>query len=187
MTDDLAKKLDDTDLNETKSAKIKSKYFDKEKITTLVRGAVEQTLGNQAYRRDLAKQWIEQVTEAVMAHLNSYQQQKKAEYASGNGGQAGDDGLLPVIMKYMVHVVLLKKSPSVGFHSATSAIWDPSTDGMCSVTWENETMHLLVTVFEVKGRPSPGSFAKSTKKIIWQTLADLPNHLADLPTSWQTF
>ena len=39
----------------------------------------------------------------------------------------------------------------------------------------------------IKGRPSPGSFAKSTKKIIWQTLADLPNHLADLPTSWQTF
>jgi len=140
---------DNTNLNETKSAKIKSKYFDKEKINVLVKGAVEQTLGNQTYRRDLAKQWIEQVTEAVMAHLNSYQQQKKSEYASGAGAKADVDGLVPVIMKYMVHVVLLKKSPSVGFHSATSAIWDPSTDGMCSVTWENETMHLLVTVFEV--------------------------------------
>jgi dynein light chain Tctex-type 1 len=52
-------------------------------------------------------------------------------------------------MKYMVHVVLLKKSPSVGFHSATSAIWDPNTDGMCSVAWENESMHCLITVFEV--------------------------------------
>ena len=45
----------------------------------------------------------------------------------------------------------------------------------------------LVALQYFKGRPSPGSFAKSTKKIIWQTLADLPNHLADLPTSWQTF
>ena len=147
MTDDLAKKLDDTDLNETKSAKIKSKYFDKERIQTLVRDAVDQTLANQTYRRDLAKQWIESVTESVMAHLNAYQQTKKQEFSTCS--ITPENGLLPVVMKYMVHVVLLKKSPSVGFHSATSAIWDPNTDGMCSVTWENETMHLLVTVFEV--------------------------------------
>lgn len=137
----------DQDINETKTAKIKSKYFDKEKIHKLVYDAVDKTLINQVYKRDLAKQWIESVTESVMAHLNQYQQQKKQEYASCT--TTPDDGLLPVVMKYMVHVVLLKKSPSVGFHSATSAIWDPNTDGMCSVAWENESMHLLVTVFEV--------------------------------------
>lgn len=135
------------DVNETKTAKIKSRYFDRTKVSELVHGAVDQTLANQVYRRDLAKQWIEQVTESVMAHLNQYQQTKKQEYAACT--TTPEDGLLPVVMKYMVHVVLLKKSPSVGFHSATSAIWDPNTDGMCSVTWENDSMHLLVTVFEV--------------------------------------
>ena len=168
----------DQDINETKTAKIKSKYFDKEKIHGLVYDAVDKTLKNQVYKRDLAKQWIESVTESVMAHLNQYQQQKKQEYASCTGGEfladhftrfftsevkkgsnidklslllivTPEDGLLPVVMKYNVHVVLLKKSPSVGFHSATSAIWDPNTDGMCSVAWENDSMHLLVTVFEV--------------------------------------
>jgi hypothetical protein len=82
-----------------------------------------------------------------MAHLNQYQQQKKEEFSKQT--TTPDDHLVPVVMKYMVHVVLLKKSPSVGFHSATSAIWDPNTDGMCSVAWENESMHCLITVFEV--------------------------------------
>jgi len=137
------------DINETKTAKIKSKYFDKDKIHGIVYSAVDKTLSGQVYKRDLAKNWIESVTESVMAHLNQYQQMKKNEYA--NSTVTPEDGLLPVVMKYMVHVVLLKKSPSVGFHSATSAIWDPNTDGMCSVAWENDTMHLLVTVFEVNG------------------------------------
>lgn len=57
------------DINETKTAKIKSKYFDRTKISELVHNAVDQTLANQVYRRDLAKQWIESVTESVMAHL----------------------------------------------------------------------------------------------------------------------
>lgn len=135
------------DVNETKSAKIKSKYFDKDKIQQIVYDAVDKTLQSQTYKRDLAKQWIESVTESCMAHLNQYQQTKKAEYA--NSTVTPEDGLLPVVMKYMVHVVLLKKSPALGFHSATSAIWDPNTDGMCSVAWENESMHCLVTVFEV--------------------------------------
>ena len=78
----------DQDINETKTAKIKSKYFDKEKIHNLVYDAVDKTLKNQVYKRDLAKQWIESVTESVMAHLNQYQQQKKQEYASCTLGEA---------------------------------------------------------------------------------------------------
>lgn len=73
------------DINETKTAKIKSKYFDKDKIHGIVYGAVEKTLHGQTYKRDLAKQWIESVTESVMAHLNQYQQQKKLEYANSTG------------------------------------------------------------------------------------------------------
>jgi len=126
---------------------LKSKYFDKEKIHKIVYDGVDKTLTGQTYKRENAKQWIEAVTETTMAHLNQYQQQKKEEFSKQT--QTPDDHLVPVVMKYMVHVVLLKKSPSVGFHSATSAISDPNTDGMCSVAWENESMHCLITVFEV--------------------------------------
>merc|ERR1712179_821546 len=108
-----------------------SKYFDREKIQEIVYSGVGKTLTGQTYKRENAKQWIEAVTETSMAHLNQYQQLKKEEFTKQN--LSPGDGLVPVVMKYMVHVVLLKKSPSVGFHSATSAIWDPNTDGMCSV------------------------------------------------------
>jgi dynein light chain Tctex-type 1 len=126
---------------------LKSKYFDKESIHKIVYNGLDKTLTGQTYKRENAKQWIEAVTETTMAHLNQYQQQKKEEFSKQT--QTPDDHLVPVVMKYMVHVVLLKKSPSVGFHSATSAIWDPNTDGMCSVAWENDSMHCLITVFEV--------------------------------------
>jgi len=129
------------------ASNLKSKYFDKERIHKIVYDGVDKTLTGQTYKRENAKQWIEAVTETTMAHLNQYQQQKKEEFSKQT--QTPDDHLVPVVMKYMVHVVLLKKSPSVGFHSATSAIWDPNTDGMCSVAWENESMHCLITVFEV--------------------------------------
>jgi len=129
------------------AAALKSKYFDKEQIHKIVYNGVDKTLTGQSYKRENAKQWIEAVTETTMAHLNQYQQQKKEEFSKQTNTPA--DHLVPVVMKYMVHVVLLKKSPSVGFHSATSAIWDPNTDGMCSVAWENDSMHCLITVFEV--------------------------------------
>lgn len=127
--------------------KPKSAYFNKEEIHKIVYNGVDKVLTGQAYKRESAKQWIEAVTEACMAHLNQYQQKRKDEFSQQTS--TPDDHLVPVVMKYMVHVVLLKKSPSVGFHSATSAIWDPNTDGMCSVAWENDTMHCLITVFEV--------------------------------------
>merc|ERR1711893_466364 len=127
----------------TAPAGSKSKYFDEAKIKSIVYNAVDSCLQGQTYKRDSAKAWIEAVTESCMAHLNQHQQNKKDEFA--NAENTPQDHLVPVVMKYMVHVVLLRKSPSVGFHSATSAIWDPHTDGMTSITWENDSMHCLVT------------------------------------------
>jgi len=144
--DQVTEQVDKVQIGEAKQ-NLKSKYFDKEQIHKIVYGGVDKTLTGQTYKRENAKQWIEAVTETTMAHLNQYQQQKKEEFSKETS--TPDDHLVPVVMKYMVHVVLLKKSPSVGFHSATSAIWDPNTDGMCSVAWENESMHCLITVFEV--------------------------------------
>lgn len=151
MTDEVnqvAAQVEQVAIGDSKpAASLKSKYFDKEQIHKIVYNGVDKTLTGQSYKRENAKQWIEAVTETTMAHLNQYQQQKKEEFSKQTN--TPDDHLVPVVMKYMVHVVLLKKSPSVGFHSATSAIWDPNTDGMCSVAWENESMHCLITVFEV--------------------------------------
>jgi len=34
-----------------------------------------------------------------------------------------------------------------GLHTASSCFWDNSTDGSCTVRWENKTMYCIVSVF----------------------------------------
>ena len=36
-----------------------------------------------------------------------------------------------------------------GLVSAVSTFWDVNKDGLCKVTWENSTMHCIVTVFGI--------------------------------------
>ncbi|PIO26236.1 hypothetical protein AB205_0119440 [Aquarana catesbeiana] len=36
-----------------------------------------------------------------------------------------------------------------GLHSASSSFWDNTTDGSCTVRWENRTMYCIVNVFAV--------------------------------------
>ena len=48
--------------------------------------------------------------------------------------------------KYVVSVVILQKT-GAGLHTASSCYWDNSTDGSCTVRWENKTMYVIVSVF----------------------------------------
>ncbi len=34
-----------------------------------------------------------------------------------------------------------------GLHTASSCYWDNSSDGSCTVRWENKTMYCIVSVF----------------------------------------
>ncbi len=48
--------------------------------------------------------------------------------------------------KYVVSCHLVQKV-GAGLHTATTALWDPNTDGKHTVSWENPTMHVIVTVY----------------------------------------
>lgn len=48
--------------------------------------------------------------------------------------------------KYLVTCTLMQKT-GAGLHAATSCYWDASTDGSCTVKWENKTMICAVSVF----------------------------------------
>ncbi|XP_043928345.1 dynein light chain Tctex-type 3 [Protopterus annectens] len=50
--------------------------------------------------------------------------------------------------KYIVNCAVMQKSGS-GLHTANSCFWDTSTDGSCTVRWENRTMYCIVSVFAV--------------------------------------
>nr|XP_055028028.1 dynein light chain Tctex-type 1-like isoform X2 [Misgurnus anguillicaudatus] len=48
--------------------------------------------------------------------------------------------------KYIVTCILLQKN-GAGLHTASSCFWDNTTDGSCTVRWENKTMYCIVSVF----------------------------------------
>merc|ERR1712117_30529 len=48
--------------------------------------------------------------------------------------------------KYIVTCVIMQKN-GAGLHTASSCYWDNSTDGSCTVRWENKTMYCIVSVF----------------------------------------
>uniref|UniRef100_A0A672P466 Dynein light chain Tctex-type 1-like n=1 Tax=Sinocyclocheilus grahami TaxID=75366 RepID=A0A672P466_SINGR len=48
--------------------------------------------------------------------------------------------------KYMVTCIILQKN-GAGLQTASSCFWDNSTDGSCTVRWENKTIYCIVSVF----------------------------------------
>uniref|UniRef100_A0A8C3S6M7 Dynein light chain Tctex-type 3 n=1 Tax=Chelydra serpentina TaxID=8475 RepID=A0A8C3S6M7_CHESE len=50
--------------------------------------------------------------------------------------------------KYIVTCAVMQKS-GAGLHTASSCFWDTTTDGTCTVRWENRTMNCIVNVFAI--------------------------------------
>jgi dynein light chain Tctex-type 1 len=48
--------------------------------------------------------------------------------------------------KYAITATLMEKN-GAGLVSACSSFWDVRCDGLCKVSWQNNTMHCLVAVF----------------------------------------
>ncbi|GMI50374.1 hypothetical protein ScalyP_jg3215 [Parmales sp. scaly parma] len=48
--------------------------------------------------------------------------------------------------KYVITAIIMQKNGG-GMVSSGSTYWDTVKDGVCKVTWENSTMHCLVTVY----------------------------------------
>lgn len=50
--------------------------------------------------------------------------------------------------KYVLTVIIVQKN-GAGLTTAVSTYWDANKDGLCKVTWENSSMHCIVTVYGV--------------------------------------
>lgn len=48
--------------------------------------------------------------------------------------------------KYSITTILMEKNGAC-LVSACSSYWDERCDGLCKVSWQNNTMHCLVTVY----------------------------------------
>lgn len=49
-------------------------------------------------------------------------------------------------LQFLVTCTIMQKN-GAGLHTASSCFWDNTTDGSCTVRWENKTMYCIVSVF----------------------------------------
>ncbi|XP_022291240.1 dynein light chain Tctex-type 1 [Crassostrea virginica] len=98
--------------------------FVTDEVTNIVKEAIESTIGPNAYQHNKVNQWTSNVVEQCLNQLTK----------------------LGKPFKYIVTCVIMQKN-GAGLHTASSCFWDNSTDGSCTVRWENKTMYCIVSVF----------------------------------------
>eukprot|EP01027_Heterolobosea_sp_BB2_P015306 GEZU01021913.1.p1 GENE.GEZU01021913.1~~GEZU01021913.1.p1 ORF type:complete len:116 (+),score=18.15 GEZU01021913.1:107-454(+) len=100
--------------------------FNPDEVKAIIENSVKQTLSNVSYNVKKIDQWTSNIIEEILKRL--------AE--------------LKKPFKYVVTCIVQQRT-GAGLHSAFSANWDISGDGVCSDTWSNDSMHCVTTVFAV--------------------------------------
>ncbi|KAL0276334.1 UNVERIFIED_CONTAM: hypothetical protein PYX00_003924 [Menopon gallinae] len=95
-----------------------------DEVSAIIKEAVENTIGGNAYQQNKVGQWTSLVVESCLGSLTKLQKP----------------------FKYIVTCTIMQKT-GAGLHTASSCYWDNNTDGSCTVRWENKTMYCLVSVY----------------------------------------
>ncbi|KAM5180988.1 dynein light chain Tctex-type 3 [Mantella aurantiaca] len=100
--------------------------FSADEASSIVKECVDVILGGVDYDEGRVNEWMSAVVEQSLTHLVKMEK----------------------TFKYIVTCTVMQKRGG-GLHSASSSFWDNTTDGSCSVRWENRTMYCIVNVFAV--------------------------------------
>ncbi|ELK35845.1 Dynein light chain Tctex-type 3 [Myotis davidii] len=100
--------------------------FNVDEAHNLVKECIDGVLGGEDYNQNNINQWTASIVEQSLAHLVKL-------------GKA---------YKYIVTCAVVQRS-AYGFHTASSCFWDTTSDGTCTVRWENRTMNCIVNVFAI--------------------------------------
>jgi len=95
-----------------------------DEVSNIIKEAVESAIGGNAYAHNKVNQWTSNVVEQCLNQLTKLQKP----------------------FKYIVTCTIMQKN-GAGLHTASSCFWDNTTDGSCTVRWENKTMYCIVSVF----------------------------------------
>ncbi|RNA18152.1 dynein light chain Tctex-type 1 [Brachionus plicatilis] len=95
-----------------------------DEVSTIIKDAIEGSIGGNAYQQNKVNSWTSSVVETCLNQLTK----------------------LGKPFKYIVTCVIMQKN-GAGLHTASSCFWDNTTDGSCTVRWENKTMYCIVSVF----------------------------------------
>ncbi|XP_005420201.1 dynein light chain Tctex-type 1 [Geospiza fortis] len=95
-----------------------------DEVSSIIKEAIEGAIGGNAYQHSKVNQWTTSVVEQTLSQLTK----------------------LGKPFKYIVTCVIMQKN-GAGLHTASSCFWDNSSDGTCTVRWENKTMYCIVSAF----------------------------------------
>ena len=98
----------------------------KNELTDLVDGIIKRYLADKVYDQREAQNWTNQITDDVIKTLHSQQRGFKF-ICNGTIFQKGDASL----------------------HFSSTCLWNPNTDGSCTIKYENDTLHCFVCLFGV--------------------------------------
>ncbi|XP_045732217.2 dynein light chain Tctex-type 3 isoform X2 [Mirounga angustirostris] len=100
--------------------------FSADEAHNIVKECIDGVLGGEDYNQNNINQWTASIVEQSLTHLVKL-------------GKA---------YKYIVTCAVVQRS-AYGFHTASSCFWDTTSDGTCTVRWENRTMNCIVNVFAI--------------------------------------
>ncbi|CAB3363793.1 Hypothetical predicted protein [Cloeon dipterum] len=98
--------------------------FDADEVSPIIKEAVEKVIGGNNYDQTKVNAWSNSVVETCLGALCKSQKP----------------------FKYIVTCTVMQKN-GAGLHTASSCFWDNSTDGSCTVRWENKSMYVIVSVY----------------------------------------
>ncbi|XP_059478456.1 dynein light chain Tctex-type 1 [Neocloeon triangulifer] len=98
--------------------------FDADEVSPIIKEAVEKVIGGNNYDQTKVNTWSNSVVETCLGTLCKSQKP----------------------FKYIVTCTVMQKN-GAGLHTASSCFWDNSTDGSCTVRWENKSMFVIVSVY----------------------------------------
>lgn len=107
-----------------KLEEVEQSQFVVDEVSTIIKEAIEETIGGNVYQQSKVNLWVSQVVDLCINRLTK----------------------LNKPYKYIVTSTIMQKT-GAGLHTASTCYWDNNNDGSCTVRWENKTMYCIVSVF----------------------------------------
>ncbi|XP_055046504.2 dynein light chain Tctex-type 1 [Misgurnus anguillicaudatus] len=95
-----------------------------DEVSSIVKESIEGAIGGNIYQQNRVSMWTSNVVEQCLSQLSK----------------------LGKPFKYIVTCIIIQKN-GAGLQSASSCFWDNTTDGSCTVRWENKSIYCIVSVF----------------------------------------
>mmetsp|Transcript_33788 Transcript_33788/g.41621 ORF Transcript_33788/g.41621 Transcript_33788/m.41621 type:complete len:115 (+) Transcript_33788:54-398(+) len=101
--------------------------FDVITVKKIISDTLTNILNEKIYNESDSKNWVNKIAESVLQQLSSLNKPYK-----------------------YVTTIFIEQRNGCGIYSSSSCYWDSSTDNQCSLTWNNDTIQAIVTVFGAK-------------------------------------